>query len=84
MSKKQSQAMGQIQILNKEIYEAGIKAQALLNDIQDATETILSGKDFNNIDFDKVIVLCDSCKEVQEIFRAKAARVKLLKEEFGL
>ena len=84
MTKEKEQAMGQLQLLQKQIFETGIKAQALLNDIQNTTETVLSGKDFNEIDFDAVIILCDSCKDLQTSFREKADRIKLLKKTFDI
>jgi|GEM_PF-2729416 len=84
MNNKYYEAAGRYDQLKREVYELGIKAQAILDDIQAETETLLSGRDFNKIDFDKVIVLCRECKAAQASFAEKAKTMEEIANAYGI
>jgi hypothetical protein len=81
---KREQAIGKSAVLQKQIYELGIKAQTLVKDIQDETETFLTEKDFATIDFKKVITLSFECRKIQKEFSDKAATLKNLVDTFNI
>ena len=73
MSRERDQALGRYIALKKRAYEAGVKAQSLLNDIYDETNTLLNGKDFTQVDFKKILTLSNECMKVQhEFFEIKS------------
>jgi len=80
---ERDQALGKYIVLKKQLYELGIKAQALVNDIQEETETFLSEKDFSTMDFDKVITLSNEVKKLQVDYAEKAQKFNELKETYN-
>jgi len=81
---EREKAIGKYMTLKKELYDLGIKAQALVNDIQDETETFLSEKDFSAMDFKKVETLAKELQKIQTDFNAKAARFEELKNTYSI
>jgi hypothetical protein len=77
-------AVGKYQVLKKEIYELGVKAQALVSEIQSETETFLSEKDFSTMDFNKVITLAKELKLLQKDFEAKKEKFILLQKTYDI
>lgn len=81
---KREQAIGKCAVLKKQIYDLGIKAQSLVKDIQEETETFLTDKDFTTIDFKKVITLSVECRKIQKEFSEKAETYKNLVDTFNI
>ena len=84
MAYERERAIGRFTILKNQIYEAGIKAQALVNDIQEETNLFLGDKDFLSMDFAKVKVLAVELEKIQEDFRTKSNEMKQLQETYNL
>lgn len=80
---EREQALGKFEVLKKQIYELGIKAQAMVKEIQEETETFLSEKDFSQMDFKKVETLSKELQAIQEDFNDKVRKMKDLKDKFG-
>ncbi len=81
---EREQAIGKYVVLKKQIYELGIKAQALVNDIQEETETFLSDKDFSTMDFKKVETLSRDLQIIQTDYNEKVSKMKDLKEKYNI
>jgi len=84
MSRERDQALGRYIALKKKAYESGIKAQSLLNDIYDESNTLLSGKDFSSVDFKKIITLSEECIKVQNEFGAIKLEMENLNNTYQL
>ena len=82
MNNEREKALGKYYVLKKEIYDLGVKAQALVNDIQQETESFLSEKDFSTMDFNKVITLATELKGLQNEYRSKAEKFEQLKSMY--
>ena len=80
---EREQALGKYMGLKKQIYELGVRAQALVNDIQEETESFLSDKDFTSMDFSKVIVLANELKTLQMSYQEKAAQFENIRAKYN-
>lgn len=78
------QAIGKAAVLQKQLYELGVKAQSLVRDIQDETEFVMSEKDFATIDFKKVITLSVECRKIQKDFADKSKIFNELVDTFNI
>ena len=83
MSQDREQAMGKFIILKKQIYELSIKAQSMVNVIQKETDSFLSNKDFNSMDFAKIERLANELQLIQEDYTVKAGHMQRIKETYG-
>lgn len=81
---EREQAIGKAAVLQKQIYELGMKAQSLVKDIQDETESFLSDKDFSAMDFKKVITLSLECRKIQKEFADKSKAFSDLIEIYNI
>lgn len=81
---ERERAEGKNVILKKQIYNLGIKAQALVKEIQDETESFLSDKDFTSMDFSKVESLAKELKMLQLEYQEKAAELTRIRETFNI
>jgi len=84
MNRERDQALGRYIALKRKAYEAGVKAQSLLNDIYDESNTLLSGKDFVSVDFKKIITLSGECIKVQNEFTAIKTEMENLNNTYQL
>lgn len=71
-------------ILKKRIYELGIKAQSMVKEIQEETDTFLSDKDFTSMNFSKVETLAKELKTLQMDYQEKAAELTRIRETFNI
>lgn len=78
------QALGKYIVLKKQIYELGIKSQALVKDIQEETETFLSDKDFSTMDFKKIETLSVELQQLQIEYKEKVSTFLELKETYNI
>ncbi len=78
------QALGKYIVLKKQIYELGIKSQALVKDIQEETETFLSDKDFSTMDFKKIETLAVELQQLQVEYKEKVSTFLELKETYNI
>lgn len=83
MSQERERALGQFVITKKQIYDLGIKAQSLLNDIHEETDPLLSEKDFTDVDFKKIECLAKELQVLQTDFKEKAEKMKKLQDTYG-
>ena len=83
MAYEREQAIGKYEVLKKQVYELGIKAQAMVKNIQEETETFLSEKDFSTMDFKKVETLSKELQTLQKEFKEKIDKMSQLKETFN-
>ena len=81
---ERERAEGKNVILKKQIYNLGIKAQALVKEIQDETESFLSDKDFTSMDFSKVESLAKELKMLQLEYQEKAAELTRIRKTFNI
>lgn len=81
---EREKAIGKNVILKKQIYELGIKAQALVKEIQEETDTFLSDKDFTSMDFSKIETLAKELKTLQLEYQEKAAELIRIRETFNI
>ncbi len=77
------QALGRFMMLKKQVYELGVKAQSMVKDIQQETESFLSEKDFSEMDFKKVETLSKELQLLQAGYREKIDKMNQLKETFN-
>lgn len=78
MSQERERALGQVVILRKQIYELATKAQAMVKEIHEETNSFLSDKDFTSMDFKKVGTLAIELQELQKVYEEKAKRIDAL------
>ena len=81
---EREQALGKFTILKKQIYDLGIKAQSMVNDIKNETDSFLSDKDFSTMDFNKVETLAKELQLLQADYSEKAGKMNQLKTTFNL
>ena len=81
---ERERAEGKNVILKKQIYNLGIKAQALVKEIQDETESFLGDKDFTSMDFSKVESLAKELKMLQLEYQEKAAELTRIRKTFNI
>ncbi len=81
---KRERALGRFVILKKQIYELGVKAQSLVKEIQDETDSFLTDKDFTTMDFEKVETLAKQLFDIQNDFTEKAKEMDSLKTLYNL
>jgi hypothetical protein len=84
MAYERELALGRFVALKKQIYELGIKAQSLVKDIQEETDSFLSDKDFTSMDFKKVEALSKDLQTIQADYKEKAEKMNYLKDTFNL
>jgi hypothetical protein len=84
MAYEREQAWGRHEALKKQIYEIGIKASALVNDIREETESFLNDKDFTSMDFRKVETLAKELQILQADYKEKAEKMNQLKKTYNL
>ena len=77
------QALGRFMMLKKQIYELGIKAQSMVKDIQQETESFLSDKDFSEMDFKKVETLSKELQLLQADYKDRIEKMSQLKITFN-
>jgi len=78
------QALGQHEVLKKQIYDLGIKAQSLNESIQEEANTFLfTDKDFVTIDYVKIETLAKELQQLQNDYKEKVARIKVLKDTYN-
>ncbi len=78
------QANGRYAILKKQIYQLGIKAQSMVKDIQEETDTFMSDKDFSTMDFQKVETLAKELQQLQKDYTSKVEQMNKLKATFNI
>jgi hypothetical protein len=83
MSQDRERALGKFVILKKQIYELSIKAQSMVNVIHEETDSFLSDKDFNSMDFVKIETLAKELQLIQEDYTVKAGHMQHIKETYG-
>lgn len=83
MSQDRERALGKFVILKKQIYELSIKAQSMVNVIHEETDSFLSDKDFNSMDFAKIETLARELQLLQEDYNVKAGNMQHIKETYG-
>lgn len=81
---ERERAEGKNVILKKQIYNIGIKAQSMVKEIQDETESFLSDKDFTSMDFSKIVSLAQELKKLQLEYQEKAAELIRIREFFNI
>ncbi|MBI1936669.1 MAG: hypothetical protein HYS25_00950 [Ignavibacteriales bacterium] len=81
---EREQAIGRFEILKKQIYELGIKAQSLVKDIHEEVESFLSDKDFTTMDFVKVETLAKELQSLQIDYKEKAGKMEQIKSTYNL
>ncbi|MGK9367536.1 hypothetical protein ACSSWA_01385 [Melioribacter sp. Ez-97] len=84
MNSLKEQAIGRYQILKKQIYDLSVKAQSMVKEIQDETESFLSDKDFTTMDFKKVETLARELQALQEEYAEKAGKMEQIKSTYNL
>ncbi len=84
MSMERDRALGRFMVLRKKAYELGIKAQSLLSDIHEETNTLLTGKDFMEVDFKKIKILADECISIKNDFSNVDKEMKELDATYDL
>lgn len=84
MAFEREQAIGKHEVLKKQIYELGIKASALVNDIQSETESFINDKDFSTMDFKKVETLAKELDSLQADYKEKVLKMNDLKKTYNL
>ena len=77
-------AVSKFTYLKRQLYELGQKAQALVNDINQETDTFISDKDFSQMDFEKVESLAKELQAMQEDYKGKVEKMNSLKETYNL
>lgn len=75
-------ALSKFTYLKKELYDLGVKAQALVNTIHEETDTFLSENDFTTIDFKKIETLSVELQNIQKDFKEKAETFNKIKNTF--
>ncbi len=83
MNQERERALGQFIALKKQIYELGIKAQVMVKDINDETDSFLSDKDFLSMDFKKVETFAKELQFLQKDFKEKAGRMEQLQSTYN-
>ncbi len=83
MKQERERALGQFIALKKQIYELGIKAQVMVKDINDETDSFLSNKDFTSMDFTKVETFARELQQLQNSFTEKAERMEQIKSTYN-
>lgn len=81
---ERERAIGKNEILKKQIYRLGIKAQSMVKEIQDEAETFLSDKDFTSMDFSKIETLAKELKSIQLEYQEKAAELIRIRDTFNI
>lgn len=83
MNQERERAMGQFIALKKQVYELGIKAQLMVKDVHQETDSFLSDKDFSSMDFKKVETFARELQQLQSDFKEKAARMEQLQSVYN-
>ena len=83
MNQERERALGQFIALKKQIYELGIKAQLLVCDVHEETDSFLSDKDFSSMDFKKVEAFARELQQLQDDFKEKSERMELLQSTYN-
>lgn len=84
MSYERDRALGQYTVLKEKIYRQGIKAQSLVDSINDEMNAFaLSEKDFTDMDFKKVETLVKELQQLQTDYIESVVRMKKLKETYN-
>lgn len=81
---ERQRAEGKNVILKKQIYELGIKAQSMVKEIQEETDTFLSDNDFTSMNFSKVEILAKELKTLQMDYQEKAAELTRIRKTFNI
>lgn len=85
MAFEREQAIGRLTVLRKKIYELGIKAQSLFNDLAEETNFISDPeKDFLSVDCKKAKVLLDEIQKCQIEFNKLSEEANKLKTTFNI
>lgn len=84
MAFEREQAIGKHEVLKKQIYELGVKASALIREIQNETESYLNDNDFSTMDFIKVKALAKELNALQIDYKEKVARMNDIKTTFNI
>ncbi|MBX3008626.1 MAG: hypothetical protein KF816_11455 [Melioribacteraceae bacterium] len=82
MAYEREQAWGRYEALKKQIYEIGIKCNALTNDIREEIDSF--DKDFSNMDFNKIETLAKELNLLQADYKEKAEKMNQLKKTYNL
>lgn len=77
-------ALSKFTYLKNELYNLGMKAQALVNTIHEETDTFLTENDFTSIDFKKVETLAQELQKLQKEFKEKADKFQRIKDTFNI
>lgn len=81
---ERERAEGRNVILKKQIYNLGVKAQSMVKEIQDATDSFLTDKDFASMDFHKVETLAKELKLLQLEYHEKAAELDRIRKTYNI
>ena len=84
MSYERDRALGQYTVLKEKIYRLGVKAQSLVDTINEETNAFaVSEKDFVDMDFQKVETLVKEVKQLQFDYKEAVERMKKLKDTYN-
>jgi hypothetical protein len=83
MNQERERALGQFIAIKKQIYELGIKAQLLVNDVHEETDSFLTDRDFSSMDFKKVELFAKELQQLQNDFKEKAERMAQLQSVYN-
>lgn len=84
MKNERMQAIGKVELLKKELVKIGMEAGSHLQTINISFNTMLSGKDWNEIDFDKMEILTSELKNLQKERVEIESNLIQLKETYGI
>ena len=84
MAYEREQAIGKFEVLKKQVYELGIKANALIDSIREETDTFINENDFSTMDFQKVESLAKDLQAIQKDYSAKKGKMEEIKKTYNI
>jgi len=76
-------ALGKYEMAKKRIRELGIRAGSHLQTLRETTDTLLTNKDFTQIDFDECMILVKSLKGIQTAAKEVLKEMSELENTYG-
>lgn len=82
MTEERLKAASKYEYLKKQIFDLGSKAGMILSTLREETDTMLTDKKFEDIDFEKVEWAVNECKAIQTEFKQKTIEMEKLRKTY--